>query len=272
MRIHKLLTVSTIAVMAIGLLAFNANALETISVNFGRSAHAVDGTAGAPGFEADNWNNTSSTNGSVSDLMDSAGVTTTADIEWNADEIWRQSELTQATGDLNMMASFINDTSGTTDGETPFDPNSLMIDQIPYADYTLVVYVHGEGGRKVNLDLTAGAVTANKIVNLSPNYADTRYSDFESQGSDVLVVDNGYLLDSGVDYQAPDSADPNNEGNYVIFDGLSSSSLTLEYGGLAGFTGRGSIAGLQVVEVPEPATMALLGVGGLALLRRRAKA
>ena len=58
--------------------------------------------------------------------------------------------------------------------------------------------------------------------------------------------------------------------NYVKFSGLTSSSLTITASRVGNLTAATSgFAGLQVVAVPEPATMGLLALGLPALLRRR---
>lgn len=138
---------------------------------------------------------------------------------------------------------------------------------MPYQLYDLVVYSHGEGGRRTLLELTAGLETFVKTVNLDNNYSDATYAEpDDAPNEDTLLVTNGYNLDSGVDYLV--EADPANRGNYVVFEDLTAASLSLSYGGLNGQFGRGSIAGIQIYEVPEPGTMALLGTGGLMLLRR----
>lgn len=60
-------------------------------------------------------------------------------------------------------------------------------------------------------------------------------------------------------------------GNYVKFSGLSSSSLTISSQNLTDVTGgMGAFTGIQIVAVPEPATVGMLGLGALvSLLVRR---
>ncbi len=224
-----------------------------VSVEFGYSAHDVNGVAGV--VPVANWNNTSSVDGSDTDLMDDAGVDTSTDIVWDGDEIWHKSPVTQATGDLNMMASFLNDTSGATDG-VPNAFNTITISEIPYPEYSLIVYGHGEAGRLIQYNLIAGGSSTTKYIDLNTDYAAVRYADNDPADTNVLIVDNGYV----------EATDADTQGNFTVFEGLTDSSLTLEFGGIIG---RGSVAGLQIVEVPEPATMSLLLAGGGLLLARR---
>jgi hypothetical protein len=60
------------------------------------------------------------------------------------------------------------------------------------------------------------------------------------------------------------------EGNYVQFDGLTGTDFVVRIAGAPGVHGA-ALNGFQIVQtiVPEPASFALLGISGLALLRRR---
>ncbi|MEM6258424.1 MAG: PEP-CTERM sorting domain-containing protein [Planctomycetota bacterium] len=56
-------------------------------------------------------------------------------------------------------------------------------------------------------------------------------------------------------------------GNYLVVEGLTSSSLQVQVWG-EHFVHAG-LGGFQIVEVPEPSSLALLGLGGLLIARRR---
>lgn len=78
---------------------------------------------------------------------------------------------------------------------------------------------------------------------------------------------NGFNAGNGVGASAPWDADYDQNFAGVQADGNGMITGTWFFaGGLQGLT---AVAGVQVAPVPEPATMGLLALGGLALLRRR---
>jgi len=69
------------------------------------------------------------------------------------------------------------------------------------------------------------------------------------------------------------------DGTYVVFSGLTGVSQSLTINALtAAITGNSqgdeepAVAGLQIVQVPEPASLVLMGLGGLLMLGRSRRA
>lgn len=115
----------------------------------------------------------------------------------------------------------------------------LVITNIPYASYDIIVYSKVYSTNPQNFSIDGGvAQTITNFVAGWPQYEGP--IQFEE-----AAWSNGVLAD-GV--------------HYTTFAGLSGGSHTLTHGTLNGF---------QIVEVPEPATMAMLAIGGVGILIRR---
>ena len=78
------------------------------------------------------------------------------------------------------------------------------------------------------------------------------------------VVHNATLIQSS-DINSGDGVD---EGNYVVFSGLSGDTQSITLTTVNGNTGLG---GFQIVAIPEPATLGMVAVfgGGILLIRRK---
>ena len=118
--------------------------------------------------------------------------------------------------------------------------------EIPYASYDIIVYFSSDGAGREG-DVTDG----------STNYSFVNVGQSSVSGVNALLVPT---TDTAGAYTTT--------ANYAVFSGLSGASQTVtvqmrdddEWGGIAGF---------QLVEVPEPATLGLLSLCGLLLLRNR---
>ncbi len=192
--------------------------------------------AGASGFAQDNWNNHAGAGqgpGAVplNDLVDDTGATTTLDVTgWSLVTNNSWQHNQSANPNEKLMNSF-NDTQP-----------SLTFAQIPYALYDVVVYYgNNEGPSTSTLNVGAQSRTIT-----TGNTAQSSYGL------------NGFLQGTDLNTATPT--------NYSVFNGLSTSTLTVS---LVGVNNNG-LSAIQIVEIPEPGSMALLGAGLFAIgLRRR---
>ena len=122
-------------------------------------------------------------------------------------------------------------------------PNEFNVSGIPYLQYDLYVYLCSWG------DDHKGHLRINGLG--GPEVSFRTYEDYPGAWTQA----------AGFGSQA----------THALFTGLTGSDLTIEWRKDAsmGETDGVMVAGLQIVEVPEPASMALLAAGALALLRRR---
>lgn len=233
----KIVTIATAGILS----TFGAFGADAASI--GWNYQGVGGVglnpgdvAGAPGFAQANWNNHAGAGQGpgatpFGPLTDDSGAGTGVNVS-----SWTQSGNTSwqysETGspDQILLNDFI-----TTDGIVTFSGvNSFTAD-----GYTVVVY-YGNNENNVGGVLDVNGST----------------QDIASGGSAGTPSSFGYVLNT--DNGATGS-------NYSVFTGISGDTLVVNLDAL----GNDGISAIQIVEVPEPGSLALLGLGGLMIARRR---
>lgn len=270
----------------------SAGSLGFNFVDIGDSGHqdgAADAlgaseVAGAPGYEQANWNNLGQSGDTIGSMIDSSGTTTGVTLTWNSNNTWRNGAGT-STPDSKLMNGYL-DSGGQANVDGPpyngFDSANMpdvgvtgigaWLAAQGAPSYNVVVYTDGdrtEGriGEYWLQDFTYNNPPGNDFANL------TLGSDL-SPG--VFVQDDNNF--SGTFTQVPLSADSAGNavaGNFIVFTGLTADTFLLRTEEISSPSQlRAVINGFQIVAVPEPSTIGLLGLGamGAALLRRRRRA
>lgn len=232
----------TIAIATISLIstlgASSADA-DTIGWNYvGRANSPLDATdvAGAPGFAQSNWNNHAGIGqgaGTVpfGPLVDSTGTATGVQVTgWALTSDNSWSYSDVSTPDAELLSDF-----------TEHDPEITFsnLNSVFSGSYTVVVY-YGNNENNVG-----GVLNVNGSV-----------QDVASGGSAGVPSSFGYVLNT-------------NNGatgsNYSVFTGITGDTLVVSLDAV----GNDGISAIQITDVPEPGSLALLGLGGLMIARRR---
>ena len=245
-----------IGAIAMGLLLPMMAAGQSIGIHFpsdrGNAGLDPGEVAGVGGYAQANWNhgdggaaagdNAVGTTDAITSpnagvLTDSNGDTTSVTVDWTSNGTWNTTNGAD-TPDAKLM-------NGYADAINDGGEARVTFSNIPYASYDAVVYFGSDGNDRTGA-LTDGTTT----------YSYATYSN-DPDGSGGFDQADFVLTDV-------DAGNP--QANYAVFTGLSGSSWSVDV--LRGSSNSG-IHGVQIVNVPEPATCGLLGVAILGLLSRR---
>jgi hypothetical protein len=262
---RKMKTICASAVVVLSLAAATTQA-QVISWSFDQ--YGFGNAAGGSGLPvpnteagvvlAYNWNDSWSENYSayaygsgvtVNNLFDNTGTATTTSITYNSYNgyhITSPNPSQDADGSYNrdMLNGFLNAGPATWSPAITYD--STTFNSIPYAQYNIYVYVSDDTAGRVAL-VSDGSMTF----------------DLSTMGSAEVSGANASLI------QSSDTSGLNPSADYVEFTGLTGSSLTLtvtpgdQTPADAAWVG---LAAVQIVAVPEPATLALAAIGGMVAL------
>lgn len=249
MKLHRFAPLIVITILT---MFVSPSQAQTISVNFAETTGGEprpnqtltpDQVAGAAGFEVNNWNNAQlnltaiNNTGSLSNLVDNSGASTTASVFWRANNGWGDGT---ANTDANNGIPNAMLQRGYLDDTGPGSTALFSVSEIPYVLYDLVVYLSSDGFDQQHGDFTLNGESVGRGGTI------VRWSDDPN-----LVIGR----------------------NVLVFQGLTESSLefigTRDFG--ADTAARGSVSGFQIVNIPEPssAVLGLLLVGGLVIRRRK---
>lgn len=223
-----------------GVISWNVDTYGTIS---GSSQYA--GVVSAA-YWNDTWVlNGNATGASVNyaNLIDNTGAATTLSLTaqslqngWNFYSIQGSHPGQDADGTYNK--ELLNGYNNKGSSESPY-ASIVSLSSIPYSAYDIYVYFSAD---------TAGRTG-------TANIGSTTY-DFATLGAASVSGGNAVLT------QTTDTTGANPGADYAVFSGLTGSSDTIT----VSIPNWGGIAGIQIVQTPEPGTLALFGAGAGALV------
>lgn len=248
-------------VVSVNINGFNGNPMAQVT--------NVTGVAGV--VPVGNWNNagavagtnsndaggaTTGRDGTVTGLLDSNGAVTTASYTWAFNNYWGNNTSGSLTTQNNVLFRGYADTDGA--GGNNSGITTMRVDGLPSSvtanGYAVIVYLGGDSNH-------AGAVRITGTDN-----AANSSTKFLVQNDNALRAGDLFLESVATTEAAALTA---GSANFVRLTGFTGSTISLAFNDLSG--GRARPVGFQIVgvEVPEPASLSLLAMGGLALLRRR---
>jgi len=234
--------------------AGSANA-ASIGVNVGATGQEIGTSATAGVVAQNNWNDRTGGGSGLAQVTDDSGTLLATQV--SVQTSW---SYTTGAGNSDANHTLMNGALDNNGGEMGF-----TVTNVPYALYDVIIYHEGgsdagRGGAFFVRDTDSG----DAIIATQDSYDVTTFSGTFVDASTVGVGGTGI-----------DSEGNAVNSNYVRFSGLTATNIKIR--SLANLIGnpatpRAPIAGMQIVEVPEPSSLALIGLGGLMMIKRRKRA
>jgi len=213
--------------------------------NFGGAPTSLAPTDIAGVVPQANFNNVSGQSGTTGPLVDASGVTTAVTLTFAAQGTWG-SGVGTATPNQRLMNGYV-DGADTAAGHIP--TNTYLFSNVPAGVYNVIVYTLPDG-----LDGRDQSVTINGVSSASV---------FVSSDAGANFNTNGFVRATATSKDGPGAT-----GNYVEFDGISPVAGYISLVGTS-LDFRNFSNGIQIVAVPEPGTLGVIGLGVASLLGRR---
>lgn len=224
--------------IAAALMATGSLSAAVISINFNRNTdEPFAATVSAGAVFVPNWNQMPPQgvpSGTNLPLTDETGATVAATVSYSAGTTWAQGSPNQADGNISLLKGYLDDSNAT-----------VTVSAIPFALYDVYVYALGDGA--VNSAL--GVYTLTPAGGSAINFSWLRAANPTAGGTLIAGA-------------------ANQQGHYFKISGITASSFNLVSDN-NGANGRGPIAGIQIVQVPEPSVFSLLLLPAATFLRRR---
>jgi hypothetical protein len=231
-------------------------------------------SAGAPGFAQTNWNNLGRWSGLIA-VNDNTGAASGVQLAWDSNNVYRTGA-GDTDPDRKLMHGYLDSTGAANVAPaTPYNffPTAANDPQVYVTGlaawlaargapaYNVVAYVDGDGtnGRvgEYWLQAASGSDLAALTVggDLTPHLFNNDTANFT--GAYDLLSPSSTALE-GAD-----------SGNYMVFTNLTADSFLLRTNEAGGAALRAPINALQIIAVPEPAALGILGLAALTVLVRR---
>jgi hypothetical protein len=243
----KTLCLATTTIIGCSAAAVHA---QTISWNFDGWGDVSGPSQLAGVVLAPYWNSTYLIDGNSgateNNLLDSTGTATTMSVGSFVDNSQYGYQIQSAGPGVDADGTFSRSVLNGYLNNGGSGSVSMTLNSIPYSVYNIIVYLSSD---------TAGRTG-------TVNVGSTTY-DFATMGPAEIGGVPATAGSSNASFiQTTDISGANPSADYAVFSGLTGSSQTI----MSTISSYGGIAGFQVVAVPEPSSMVLSGMGGLAVL------